>query len=62
MTETDANKVVMVTREELPMHCSGGEASWDGHPRVFIPLEDGGEASCSYCGNRFRLVDKDSSE
>lgn len=45
------------------MHCAGPKASgWDGHPRVFIPLEDGGEASCSYCGATFRLVDNESSE
>jgi len=63
MTETDANKVVTVTRKDLPLHCAGPDSSlWDGHPRVYIPLEDGGKASCSYCGATYQLLDNESAE
>ena len=58
MKEPQAEAVVLVTRDQLPMHCPPPDASlWDWHPRVFIPLEDTGEAACSYCGTRFRLVE-----
>jgi len=53
--------VIEVTKDELPMHCPAPNADlWDSHPRVFIPLEDTPEASCSYCGNVYRLVDQKS--
>jgi len=62
MKESQAEAVVLVTRDQLPMHCPPPDSSlWDGHPRVFIPLEDGGEASCSYCGTKFRLVEDNAS-
>jgi len=58
MKQPNSESVVTVTREQLPMHCpQPGSALWDSHPRVFIPLEETGEASCSYCGTKFRLVD-----
>lgn len=57
MQQSNAQSLVEVTRNELPMHCpTPGSAMWDGHPRVYIPLEESDEASCSYCGTRFRLV------
>ena len=53
--------VIEVTKDELPMHCPAPNAElWDSHPRVFIPLEDTPEASCSYCGTVYKLVDSKS--
>jgi len=58
MKQPNSETVVSVTREQLPMHCpQPGSALWDSHPRVFIPLEESGEGTCSYCGTQFRLVD-----
>lgn len=60
-TEREA-PVVEVTKDELPMHCPAPNADlWDGHPRVFIPLEDTPEAACSYCGTVYRLVERKTS-
>lgn len=60
MSASDANAEVVVTKEGLPMHCPTPDSPlWASHPRVFIPLEESGEASCPYCGTRFRLVDED---
>lgn len=47
-----------VTREDLPLHCPmPGASLWNSHPRVFIPIEETGEAHCAYCSALFRLVD-----
>ncbi len=51
--------VVEVRRSDLPVHCPSGEGQlWSSHPRVFIPVEAKGEASCSYCGTVYKLVDQ----
>lgn len=58
MKQSKSPAVIEVTKDELPMHCpTPGAELWDSHPRVFIPLEDAPEASCSYCGNVFKLVE-----
>ncbi len=58
MTDTKKQAVIEVTRDALPVHCPMPDAPlWNSHPRVFIPLEDTPEASCSYCGTVYRLVE-----
>lgn len=53
----NSESLVEVTRDELPMHCPTPDSPlWNSHPRVYIPLEDSAEASCSYCGTVYRLV------
>jgi len=45
-----------VTRADLPLHCPmDGMSLWNSHPRVFLPIEDTGEAQCPYCGARYFL-------
>jgi len=62
MKQPKPQAVIEVTKDELPMHCPAPDADlWNSHPRVFIPLEDTPEASCSYCGTLYKLVDKKSS-
>jgi uncharacterized Zn-finger protein len=49
---------IEVTRAELPVHCPApGTTLWNSHPRVYIPLEEGGSAICPYCGTKYVLVD-----
>ena len=46
-----------VTRDDLPLHCPTPEMSkWNSHPKVFIPVEDTGEARCPYCGAVYHLT------
>ncbi len=26
---------------------------WNSHPKVFLPIEETGEAKCPYCGARY---------
>ena len=45
-----------VTRADLPLHCPmDGMSLWNSHPRVFLPIEDTGEAQCPYCGAQYIL-------
>ncbi|MEE9333890.1 MAG: zinc-finger domain-containing protein [Granulosicoccaceae bacterium] len=58
MKQSNAESLVEVTKDQLPLHCPTPDSPlWDSHPRVYIPLEEAREASCSYCGTVYRLVD-----
>lgn len=47
-----------VLRAELPLSCpTPAMALWNSHPRVYLPVEATGEATCPYCGAHFVLKD-----
>jgi uncharacterized Zn-finger protein len=49
---------VKVSLAELPFSCPApNQKLWNAHPRVFLPIEDTGEATCPYCGTHFILTD-----
>jgi uncharacterized Zn-finger protein len=49
---------VEISASQLPLHCPTTEqAVWNTHPRVFLPIEEEGEALCPYCGTRYVLSD-----
>lgn len=55
-----ANKgqLVELDRVDLPLACPMPDHKvWSAHPRVFLPIEDSGEATCPYCGTRYVLKD-----
>ena len=29
---------------------------WNSHPKVYLPIEDTGEAKCPYCGASYELI------
>jgi len=48
-----------ITTADLPLHCPMDNMSqWDSHPRVFLPIENSGEARCPYCSALYILKDK----
>lgn len=48
-----------VTSEDLPLHCPmPGSTLWNSHPRVFLPIEKTGKATCPYCGAEYVLKDE----
>jgi len=58
MAEQTANtsRLIEVTAADLPLHCpTPAMLLWNGHPRVFLPIEQTGEALCPYCGTRYTL-------
>lgn len=47
-----------VSRDELPLSCPRpGDEVWNMHPRVYLPIEKTGEATCPYCGAHYKLKD-----
>ncbi|MGB8338596.1 MAG: zinc-finger domain-containing protein [Burkholderiales bacterium] len=49
-------RFVDVTAADLPLHCPMPSMKlWNTHPRVFLPIEQTGEALCPYCGTRYKL-------
>ena len=56
----NAERVYRVTRADLPLHCPMPDSYlWNSHPKVFLPIEDTGEAKCPYCSASYKLVDDD---
>ena len=47
---------IEVTHGDLPLHCPmPSMLLWNSHPRVFLPIEDSGQALCPYCGTLYVL-------
>ncbi|MDV6343625.1 MULTISPECIES: zinc-finger domain-containing protein [unclassified Nitrosomonas] len=47
---------IEITEDDLPLHCPiPSMRLWNGHPRVFLPIEATGEALCPYCGTLYIL-------
>ena len=56
--ESNAVKRYEITNKDLPLHCPMPNMSlWNSHPRVYLPIEDSGEATCPYCGAVYVLKD-----
>jgi len=50
-------RVVMVTADDLPLHCPGDKAPvWSMHPRVFLDIATTGKVKCPYCGTDYELA------
>ena len=49
-----------ITAKDLPLCCPMPDMElWNSHPRVYLPIEDSGEARCPYCGALYVLKDED---
>lgn len=47
---------IVITSEQLPLHCPTPDMKlWNTHPRVYLPIEESGKATCPYCGTQFVL-------
>ena len=50
------DRLIEVTSADLPLHCPMPSMMlWNAHPRVFLPIEETGEALCPYCGTKYVL-------
>lgn len=53
----NAEQVYKVEPSMLPLHCPmPGTYLWNSHPKVYLPIEETGEAKCPYCGASYELV------
>ena len=64
MTQTNTAKPIQanarnnypVVLSDLPLSCPmPGMELWNSHPKVYLPIEDTGQAKCPYCGAQFSL-------
>lgn len=47
----------VVSEKDLPVCCPlPGTVGWNSHPRVYLPLKPGMDATCPYCGAVFSLA------
>lgn len=45
-----------IASKDLPLSCPSATASlWNAHPKVYLPIEKTGEATCPYCGTDYVL-------
>ena len=52
-----------VQRRDLPLSCPmPGMYLWNSHPKVYLPIEENGEAKCPYCGAQYVLGGADDSK
>jgi uncharacterized Zn-finger protein len=52
----NAARTYEVGESDLPLACPMPEMSlWNSHPRVYLPIEQTGNAKCPYCGSEFTL-------
>lgn len=53
----NAERIETVCAADLPLSCpTPAMQLWNSHPRVYLPIEQDGEARCPYCGTVFRLA------
>ena len=58
LQQANAESRYEVTTQDLPVCCPLPRmAVWNSHPRVYLPIEETGQASCPYCGAHFILTD-----
>lgn len=54
----NAQHKYQVRMKDLPLSCPmPGMYLWNSHPKVFLPVEETGEAKCPYCGAQYILSD-----
>jgi uncharacterized Zn-finger protein len=54
--QANASQQYDVEIADLPLSCPMPEmALWNSHPRVFLPIEETGQAKCPYCGAEYTL-------
>lgn len=47
---------VAVSPQDLPVHCPNPRMTlWSSHPRVYLDIDENGEARCPYCSTLYRV-------
>jgi len=57
LIQPNARNYYEVGQADLPLSCPmPGMSLWNSHPRVYLPIEQTGQAKCPYCGACFGLT------
>lgn len=55
-SSADLAKTRVVSRADLPLACPMPDMTlWNAHPRVFLPIDQTGAATCPYCSAHYIL-------
>ncbi len=47
---------ITVTAKDLPLTCPMPDMNlWNAHPKVVIPMHEGGDVRCPYCGTLYKF-------
>ena len=58
LANANTETVYRVRRADLPLSCpTADQKLWNSHPRVYLPIEETGKATCPYCSARYELID-----
>jgi uncharacterized Zn-finger protein len=58
LISANAQNKYEVCREDIPLSCPmPAMYLWNSHPRVYLPIEETGEAMCPYCGAEYYLAE-----
>ena len=58
LAPANTQRSYQIKRSQLPLSCPLPEQKlWNSHPRVFLAIDETGEALCPYCGTHYVLVD-----
>ena len=59
LIEANAEHNYTVTAADLPLSCPmPGMKLWNSHPKVFLPIEETGQAMCPYCSASYQLEEQ----
>lgn len=51
------NDLIVIQSQDLPLACPrSNQPLWNAHPRVYLPIEKKGIATCPYCGQTYQLI------
>jgi uncharacterized Zn-finger protein len=51
-----AELAIIVKPQDLPVYCPNPAMPlWSSHPRVYLDLDENGEARCPYCSTLYRV-------
>ena len=59
LEQANAQVRYQVNVGDIPLSCPMPEMYlWNSHPKVYLPIEETGEAKCPYCGAEYYLKNK----
>ena len=59
LEQANAQVRYQVNIDDIPLSCPMPEMYlWNSHPKVYLPIEETGEAKCPYCGSEYYLTNK----
>ncbi len=58
--KTTQTKQIIITEKDLPLCCPkvNNQATWNNHPKVYLPVKEQKNIICPYCGTEYIFVEE----